>query len=1134
MSEAIGQLKYLRVDSPDELPFLVKNGVQVRDIIFLEWTPKSQRESLIARVKEVGGDQVQVAEEIAYLWFNRFIALRYMEVNNFLSFGTRVVSSSDSSKNEPDIIANAQHLSGLPLKEEKIYEFLDKSDKSGLYKYVMIAVCNSLHKELPFMFEKIADYSELLFPENLLSSGGFLDLLVHEVDEADWKEVEILGWLYQYYISEKKDLVFAEMKNENKKISKENIPAATQLFTPKWIVKYMVENSVGKTWLESHPNPELQAKWKYYIPSEGAVVATKNLSPEDISVLDPAMGSGHILVYAFEVLHDIYMSAGYLETEIPRLILEKNLFGLEIDDRAWQLACFAVCMKARKYDRRILKEPIVLNLCSVQEIRGFEGVVEPILYPNLSQLCVAFRDGKLLGSLVVLKGIDWSEVDAEFEKFKQENAFERLVQELPRIIEQARIMEKKFSCVVSNPPYMGAGGMDKDLAEYLKKQYPDTKSNLFSAFMERNFGFSKSDGLISMITMDSWMFLSSFEVMRKSILEEKTILSMAHLWTRAFKEISGEVVQSTAFTLRNEFHSENEWVYVRLVDIKDADRKATEFVTWNYRFIQKQNNFSSIPGSPIAYWITNNVKKSFEKSLLKEFGNTKKGVLTWNDAKYLRMWHEVNYAKIGHNLENYIDSIEKNFKWIPATSWWFFRKWYGNLEVIINMENDAHDIRYCNVNNFRLRDSTYYFRECITWSEVAWKFLSARYVPNGILFWNSGPVCFFDEMVFYFICLLNSKVSIIFLNFLSPTLTFWPEQVEKIPAIIANDLKLNIESISKQNISISKSEWDSREISWDFTTNELLKHKTDSSIESAYAAYFSHWREQFFTQHRNEEELNRLFIEIYGLGEEMTPEVDLEDVTLLKYEKKIIDWELVFQKDEIIKQFISYGVGCIMGRYSLDTPGLSFAGGSFDASKYSTFLPDSDGIIPVLSDEYFEDDIAARFREFVRTAFGESHLDRNLDFIANALVKKANETATERIRRYFVSEFYKDHVDRYKKRPIYWMFSSGKDKAFNALVYLHRYDKGTIGKIRMDYLHPLQWKLEGKRNTIDARLIWADGKQVIELEKEKRQAITMIDSLKKYDEKLKHIAEQKIELDLDDGVKVNYPRFWDLLESIKL
>jgi hypothetical protein len=480
-------------------------------------------------VKEVGGDQVQVAEEIAYLWFNRFIALRYMEVNNFLSFGTRVVSSSDSSKNEPDIIANAQHLSGLPLKEEKIYEFLDKSDKSGLYKYVMIAVCNSLHKELPFMFEKIADYSELLFPENLLSSGGFLDLLVHEVDEADWKEVEILGWLYQYYISEKKDLVFAEMKNENKKISKENIPAATQLFTPKWIVKYMVENSVGKTWLESHPNPELQAKWKYYIPSEGAVVATKNLSPEDISVLDPAMGSGHILVYAFEVLHDIYMSAGYLETEIPRLILEKNLFGLEIDDRAWQLACFAVCMKARKYDRRILKEPIVLNLCSVQEIRGFEGVVEPILYPNLSQLCVAFRDGKLLGSLVVLKGIDWSEVDAEFEKFKQENAFERLVQELPRIIEQARIMEKKFSCVVSNPPYMGAGGMDKDLAEYLKKQYPDTKSNLFSAFMERNFGFSKSDGLISMITMDSWMFLSSFEVMRKSILEEKTILSMAHL-----------------------------------------------------------------------------------------------------------------------------------------------------------------------------------------------------------------------------------------------------------------------------------------------------------------------------------------------------------------------------------------------------------------------------------------------------------------------------------------------------------------------------------------------------------------------------------------------------------------------------
>lgn len=1145
INEVTSHIKKLEVKDINKLPTCLKDWVQVDDISFLEGKKKQQRSMLVDRVSEIWEEQV--IEEISYLWFNRFVALRYMEVNNYLNYWSRVISSVDSNKSEPDIISDALHLIGLNLDKDTIYDFQDNNDKDGLYKYLIVNICNSLHGELPFMFEKISDYTELLFPTTLLEKWSFLDILVNEVDEDDFKEVEVLGWLYQYYISDKKDIVFDDLKKKKKKIWKESIPAATQLFTPKWIVKYMVQNSVGKTWLESHPNKELQAKWEYYIESEGKSEINPNLKPEDITVLDPAMWSWHILVYAFEILFDIYKSAWYVENDIPKLIIENNLYWLEIDDRAWQIACFAIVMKARKYNKRILRENLVINTCSIQETHDCDNIDE-LIYPNLSKLCIAFKQWKLLWSLITLEGFDEEKINKEFEEYKKENTFDKSILTLPLIIKQAKLIYKKYSCVVSNPPYMGSWWMDKDLTIYLKKNYPDTKNDLFSVFIERNFKFSKSNWLISMITMHSWMFLSSFEKLRTNIVENKWIISMLHLWARAFKEISWEVVQTTTFTLKNNFSSDIDWSYIRLVDIKDADSKETEFLTWNHKYIQKQNSFSSIPWSPIAYWVSDRVRDIFKSNTkLWDLSPVRIWLKTWDNDRFLRLWSEVNFNNIWINIKSRQESQISWLKWFPYNKWWENRRWYWNRDFIVNWQSDWKEIiDWCNYLNTVNTpwgvavNKEFYFREKVEFSRISSKNFSTRYVENWSIF-DTASVWVFHDNPFYILAYLNSKVNYLFVSLIAPTLTFQSWDVSKSAIVYpsSNKIKNAIEILSKNNISIARDEWNSREASWNFKKNELLRHKSEekwkNSLEDSYNNYCKYWKDNFFIQHKNEEELNKLFIEIYWLENEMTPEVELKNVTLLKNETKIEDWKLVFQKEEIIKQFISYAVWCMMWRYSLDKEWLAFAGWEFDSSKYNTFEADDDGIIPVLSDEYFEDDIVARFKEFVKAAFWEEKINQNLDFIANALGKKWNESSLDRIRKYFVSDFYKDHYKRYKKRPIYWMFSTwDKNKSFNCLVYLHRYDKWIIGKIRMDYLHKLQWNLEWSRNNIDSRLIWAEWKEVDTLEKEKNKILDILDSLKHYDEKLRHVADQKIELDLDDWVKVNYPKFGDLLENIKL
>lgn len=1152
INEITLNLKYLEVKDINKLPNYYQNWIQIDDISFSVWKKAEQRKSLIERVNEIWEEQV--IEEIAYLWFNRFIALRFMEVNNYLSYWTRVVSSDDKNKLEPDLIKNATHLIWLNLDNNIIYGYLDKSDKDSLYKYLIINICNSLHKELPFMFEKISDYSELLFPESLLEQWKFLDLLVNEVDEEDWKEVEILGWLYQYYISDKKDKVFSDMKTKNKKISKQDIPSATQLFTPKWIVKYMVQNSVWKTWLEAHPNKELQSKWEYYIESETVWEVNKNLKPEEITVLDPAMWSWHILVYAFEILFDIYLSAWYSIDEIPKLIIENNLYWLEIDDRAWQIACFAIMMKARKYDKRILKQNIDLNVCSIQET--FECAnIDELIYPNLAKLCTSFKQWKLLWSLIILKDFDEDLIDKEFKSFQDEWTLfnHRLVNALPLIIKQAKLIYKKYSCVVSNPPYMWGKWMNKELSEFLSKNYPETKSDLFSAFIERNFAFTTNTWFLWFMTPFVWMFISSYQKLREKIIQDKTISTLIQLEYGSFsREV---IVPICTFVLRNN-KLDIKWDYIKLSDFKWVEIQSVKTLeaiknpTVNYRYKFNTNNFSSIPWSPIAYWVSEKVREIFEKGeKFINISDSRVWLDTWDNDIFVRFWFEVINEKILFNAEKSSDFINW-LKWALHTKWWDFRRYYWNYESILSFDKENYILLSNSWNH--LPNKNFYFLEWFNWSRISsWK-IAIRFTPKWFIFNSWCPTWFvFDKNnLFYLIWLMNSYLINYFIQLMNPTLNFQSWTIQNLPIIFPKSpqTKDQIDKLTQENIDISKEEWDSRETSWDFTKNELLKHKTDNSLENAYNTYCKYWEEKFFTQHKNEEELNRLFIEIYGLEDEMTPEVELKDITLLKKESKInppvlsdipldkgdLKTRLVFQKEEIVKQFISYAVGCMMWRYSLDNPWLTFAGWDFDKTKYSTFEADTDWIIPVLNDEYFEDDIVAKFREFVKVSFGQDSLNKNLDFIANALVKKWNESSLDRIRRYFIADFYKDHCDRYKKRPIYWMFSSWKDKTFNSLVYLHRYDKDIIWKIRMDYLHKLQWKFEWTRWNIESKLVWSEWKEKLDLEKERNELLKKIDSLKNYDEKLRHLADQRIELDLDDWVKVNYPKLGDLLESVKL
>ena len=1100
---------------------------------------KEWRKKLIDEIKHKNFNQVM--EEAAYTWFNRFIALRYMEVNGFIPTRVRVFTN-EAGEFKPDILKEAMTVELEGLKREKVIDLIEKQNNEELFKYLIITQCNALNQGLPYMFEKISNWTELLFPANLLRSDSIIGRMVNEIPEEDWQDaVQIIGWMYQFYNIEPKAKVFS--KTGGAKITKEEIPAATQLFTPEWIVKYMVENSLGKLWIEGHPDENLKANWKYYLDEaeqEPAVEAElqkirseyANIKPEDIKIIDPCMGSGHILVYAFDVLMQIYIAAGYSERDAAKSILENNIYGFDIDDRAGQLAYFAVMMKARKYSRRILNSGITPNVFSIQDSSfmnddfiTFVANKDHELELDLIGIRNAFVDAKEYGSVLSVPKFDYEKLYTRIEELKTyfpQTIFEseyRLtaIEKLYQIVKQAEMLHQKYDVTVTNPPYMAVSAAGPKLNSYIVKNFPDSKTDMFAVFIERCGQMLKKNGFQAMITMHSWMFLASFEQLRNKI-QRQTILNMIHLGARAFEEIGGEVVQTTAFTIMKATLSKHKGTYARLIAPTTQNGKEEMFLRKENIYKAIQDSFEKIPGTPTAYWWGNSIYGCFSEGKFIP-GNPMKGVQTGNGEKYLRFWYEVSLKKTGLNMHSHQEMSTSGLKWFPLTSGGLSRRWYGNFDMVVNLENDGADIRATGLKNFRLKDPKYYFLEGLTWTEVTTKPFTCRYLPSNVLFGNGGPVTFqLNDNLLYTIGLLNSVVAKELFTVLAPTMNYGPDQVRNIPYKVGN--KENVETIVKENIDISKTEWDAFENSWDFEKHPLVPYApiTDK-IELAYEYWEKKSLERFIKLKENEEELNRIFIDIYGLQDELTPEVEEKDVTVRKAD---------LQRE--IKSLISYAIGVIFGRYSLDIEGLAFAGGEWESSKYKTIIPDADNILPICDDDYFEDDLTGKVIKFIEVVYGKESLEENLRFIADALGGKG--TAREAIRNYLLNGFYADHLKIYQKRPIYWQFSSGKKNGFKALVYMHRYQPDLLARMRTDYVHEQQERYRTQLTMLEESVDSAAPSEKVKINKQIAKLRDQSLEIQKFEEKVHHLADQMITIDLDDGVKVNYEKFAEVLEKI--
>lgn len=1100
--------------------------------VLLTADEKKQRAALIGQVKEKGFDQVM--EEVAYTWFNRFSALRFMEVNNYLPSRIRVFTD-ENGKFKPEILAEAIHLDLDGLDMEKVYALKDANDDDALFKYLIITQCNALSGVLLGMFQKIADYTELLFPDNLLRDGSVIEQMVAQIPEEDWKDqVQIIGWLYQYYNTEPKDKVFADLK-KNKKITKEKIPAATQLFTPDWIVRYMVENSLGRLWVEGHPNDDLKESWKYYLEEakqEPEVQKQLNeikkeyatLTPDQIRAVDPCMGSGHIICYMFDVLMQIYEAYGYTARDAVSSIVQNNLYGLDIDDRAAQLAYFSVMMKARQYDRRFLSRGIQPQVYAIMESNRFDPHMIDFftdgrkeLKSALNSLISDLHDAKEYGSILDVKPVDFPALYARFDEIRNGNPnlyTYQVLDELLPFVRMAEVMAQKYHAVVTNPPYMGSSGMSGKLSEFIKKHYPDSKSDLFAVFIERCGQMVKKDYYQAMITQHAWMFLSSFEKLRKKMLQ-KTTINMAHLGARAFEEIGGEVVQTTSFVLMNCSIQNYKGIYCRLIEPTTQQGKEDMFLRGDNRFKSSQSNFSKILGSPLAYWASEKALMAYKSKTVSTYMDCKSGIMTGSD-EYIKLWHEPEFDSIKFDCHSYLDMGD--YKWFPLNSGGGFRKWFGNNSKIVNLQYDGAEIKR-NVKNYRLREKSYYFKEGITWGRITSAEITFREAAPGTLFGDAGPIGFINNGRHYLLGFLSSNVVKALLQFTNPTLNFQVHDIMDLPLIVNKQQEETVSKTVMSNIEMSKIDWDSFETSWDFQRHPLIR--STQTIKEAFTQWERGCTTRFNQLKANEEELNRIFIDIYGLQDELTPEEDDKDVTVRRAD---------LGRD--IRSFVSYAVGCMMGRYSLDVDGLAYAGGDWDSSKYKTFIPDKDAIIPITDDEYFKDDIVGRFVDFVRTVYGTDTLEENLKFIADALGEKG-ATSREVIRNYFLNDFYKDHCKIYQKRPIYWLFDSGKKNGFKCLVYMHRYQPDTIARIRTDYVHEQQARYRTAISGLERQINGASTSERVRLNKQLEKLKDQAEETRLYEEKIHHLADQMISIDLDDGVKHNYAIFQDVLAKIK-
>ena len=1113
---------------------------------------KKQRQALIAEINDKGYKQVM--EEVAYTWFNRFSALRFMEVNGYLPSHVRIFTDEENNF-KPQIITEAIHLNLDGLDMEKVYELKEAEKTEELYKYLLIVQCNALNKILPGMFQKIADYTELLLPDNLLREGSVIQQMIELIPEADWKDaVQIIGWLYQYYNSEKKDDVFAALK-KNVKITKENIPAATQLFTPDWIVRYMVENSLGRLWLEGHPDVKEQllpteeeqsayaagnrapedTKWHYYLEEaeqEPEVQAQLTeirkeyaaLTPDQLKVIDPCSGSGHILAYMFDVLMKIYESYGYTTREAVASIVENNLYGLDIDDRAAQLAYFAVMMKARQYDRRFFSRGIQPHVYAIVESNHVDKFAVDYFCNGDAKLTTAMdtiikelHDAKEYGSILTVTPQDWSALYDRFAEITEDINMSReaALRELLPLVQVAEALAQKYDVVVTNPPYLGVSTAKEKLNKYIKDNYYDAKEDLYLVFIEKCNQLCKPNRFQAMITQHSWMFLSRSEKLRLKV-QNNLIISMAHLGARAFEEIGGEVVQTTSFILQKSRIEDYVGRYKRLVNPITQDGKEQLFLNCNF-YDFKQSNCRRIPGEPIVYWISDNFINNFAQKAFSDIVDSRVGLDTGNNEKFLRLWFEPNYQQLEFNATSaeQLHGIPEK-KYVPHTKGGEYRKWYGNFEYVIAFDSLNYNLLMESGNHLPSRQ--FYFLEGMNWTRVSSKF-AVRYTPAGMVFNSACPTVFVKkELEKYTLALLNTCVVKFYLDLLSPTINFQSGDVGKVPYLYGQDSHAKIDSLTETIIDISKKDWDSFETSWDFQHHPLLRNVP--TIAEAFTQWQAECDDRFNQLKANEEELNRIFIDIYGLQDELAPEVEDKDVTVRKAD---------LGRD--IRSFISYAVGCMFGRYSLDVEGLVYAGGEWDNRKYASFAADKDNIIPICDDEYFEDDIVGLFVEFVKTVYGADTLDENLKFIADALGGKGQPKDV--IRKYFLSEFYSDHCKIYQKRPIYWLFDSGKKNGFKALIYMHRYQPDTIARIRTDYVHEQQARYRTALADLEQRIANVSTGERVKLNKKLTTLQAQDTEIRTYEEKIHHLADQMISIDLDDGVKKNYAIFQDVLAKIK-
>ncbi|WP_439882179.1 BREX-1 system adenine-specific DNA-methyltransferase PglX [Pontibacter sp. MBLB2868] len=1119
-------------------------GAKLEYVLHTDTAELREKAAQVKGLKEelARSSKAQLTEKVAYTWFNRFIALRFMDVNDYQPLDIRVISPKEGYT-FPELLDEAKqgHIpEDLKVNAQQVYDLLDgrvpsANPQNEAYKVLLIAACNHLHTVLPFLFERINDYTELLLPDDLTSEFS----IVHDVREGmaaeDCQQVEIIGWLYQFYISEKKDEVFASKA----KVKKEDIPAATQLFTPRWIVEYMVQNTVGKLWVQNRPNSRLREHMPYFIESASLQSDDylKISSPEEITLLDQACGSGHILVYGFELLTKIYEEEGYSASEIPKLIIERNLFGFEIDERAAQLAAMALMMKARSYQRRFFKKGEVPQpniLCYQDLILDEKQTAAALavigtkpsdeLLHDLKHMLQATNLGSLIVPHAGLPEIENVLRKIE-EKLVQADMYEQYdLQQLKTTMEQLRLLGQKYTCIVDNPPYMG-GNMNTLLADFVKRNYPDSKADLMACFIESGLTMLHPKGYLGMINQQSWMFLGSYDKLRGKIINDYFIDTLLQIGYNSFPELNSKVVQATTFVIQKLKSLNRFGVYYNLNDAEQSANKCLIFERkLNNKLYYKANqtNFKKIPGSPIGYWLSEKVTKLFEDSnLLKEYIQIGSQNKTANNDIYVKQIWEV--AK---------DDVNKN-KWAFYSKGGPFRRWYGNIDCVVLWTEEAKEF-YSNNGTSNLMQKAFWFKEGISWSDITSSGLSMR-LNNNHISDMAGPTFFIsEELLHYTLAFCNTKIVANISNLLNPTLHFQISNLKSLPFIV--DKVDEISTISSQNALISRSDWDTSEKSWDFSQNEIIRIKGQSSLEleEAFDFYQQYWSNKFFQLHKNEEELNRQFIEIYGLQDELTPDVALRDVTILQEETSIENGELVFRAGEVMAQFVSYAVGCMFGRYSLDKPGLILANQGETLQGYLqkvakpeqevSFLPDADNIIPILDDEWFEDDIVGRFHEFLKMTFGEANFAKNLAFIEECLGKD--------MRKYFAKDFYNDHIRRYKKRPIYWMFSSPQG-SFNVLIYMHRYTPDTVNNILNKYLREYQEKLRTRLEHLARVVVSGSASEQTKAAKERERIEKVLLELQEYEREILYpLATERLPIDLDNGVLVNYNLFGKALKLV--